>query len=74
MSHLHALLNFSVFFPAQACDPPGQHASVRPDELTEQQHILMRTENRTVGQLGLLAGWEPGPQALRAPSASPKMF
>lgn len=41
MSHLHALLDFSVFFPAQACDPPGQHASMRPDELTEQQHVLI---------------------------------
>jgi hypothetical protein len=70
MSHLHALLDFSVFFPAQACDPPGQHASIRPDELTEQQHILVETEDRNVGQLGLLACWEPGPQAPWAPQGS----
>lgn len=41
MSHLYTLLDLSVFFQAQACDIAGQHASMRPDELTEQQHILI---------------------------------
>lgn len=63
MSHLHALLDFSVFIPAQACDAPGQHASMRPDELTEQQHVLVKTKNRSVGRLGLLVCWEPEPWA-----------
>lgn len=46
VGHLHTLLNFAVLFLAQACDPSGQHASVRPDELTEQQNILVEMENR----------------------------
>ena len=46
VGHLHTLLNLAVLFLAQACDPSGQHASVWPDELTEQQNILVETENR----------------------------
>ena len=46
VGHLHTLLDLAVLLSAQACDPPGQHASVRPDELTEQQHILVEMENR----------------------------
>lgn len=51
MSHLHALLDFSVFLPAQARDTAGQHASMRPDELTEQQDILVKPRT------GVWAGW-----------------
>lgn len=55
VGHLHTLLNLAVLFVAQACDLPRQHASVRPDELTEQQNILEETENRSEGHLsGLL--------------------
>lgn len=46
VGHLHTLLNLEVFFLAQACDPSGQHASMRPDELTEQQNILVKMKHR----------------------------
>lgn len=41
VGHLHTLLNLEVLFLAQACDPAGQHAAVRPEELTEQQDVLV---------------------------------
>lgn len=46
VGHLHTLLNFEVLLLAQACDSSGQHAPVWPDELAEQQNILVVTENR----------------------------
>lgn len=41
VGHLHTLLNFEVLLLAQACDSSGQHAPVWPDELAEQQNILV---------------------------------
>ena len=46
VGHLHTLLNLAVLFLAQPGDPPGQHAPMWPDELTEQQNILVETEDR----------------------------
>lgn len=61
VGHLHTLLNLEVLFLAQACDPAGQHATVRPEELTEQQDILVEMENRRRGSAGwTLDGGEPG--------------
>lgn len=44
MGHLHTLLYLAVLFLAQPSDAPGQHAPMWPDELTEQQNILVETE------------------------------
>lgn len=66
MGHLHTLLYLAVLFLAQPGDPPGQHAPMWPDELTEQQNILAEAEDRRGGSCGrVLAAREPGPSGLQ---------
>lgn len=66
VGHLHTLLNLAVLFLAQPGDPPGQHAPMWPDELTEQQNILVETEDGRGGSWGwVLAAREPGPSGLQ---------